>query len=152
LRSRQCFENRQCGGFVIIRLLVTKQMSAKHEKIFFVIIYNENGFTERDYFQVRDIVNASEPDYWNLIQPCTVDAYFLVSNRGKERCENLVSKVNDLKKNSTAHQYLGIATSFEECIVNKSIFGKLKSCPILMGNRMDVCKSAVENSKSTMEG
>jgi hypothetical protein len=34
--------------------------------------------------------------------------------------------------------------------VDKYIYGKIKSCPIPMGNRMNVYKSIVENSKSTV--
>jgi hypothetical protein len=125
-------------------------MSAKYENIYFATIYNENGFTEGDFFQIRDIVNSSKPDRWILLQPNTIDVYYLPESNGKERCDDLVNKVKELKKSSPIFHNIGIASSLEKSIVERSIFGKMKSPPLLTGSKMNVSKLAIENSKEVV--
>jgi hypothetical protein len=125
-------------------------MSAKYENIYFATIYNESGFTERDYFQIRDIINASKPNYWILLQPNTIDIYYLPDSNRKERCDDLVNKVKELKKSSPIFHNIGIASSLEKSIVERSIFGKMKSLPLLTGSKMNVSKLAIENSKDVV--
>jgi hypothetical protein len=127
-------------------------MSAKYENIYFAIIYNECGFTERDYFQIRDIVNASKPNHWILLQPNSIHVYFLQDNNGKERCDDLVNKVNELKRSSSIFHNIGIASSLEKSIVERNIFGKMKPPPLLVGSKINVYNLAIENSKNVVAG
>jgi hypothetical protein len=125
-------------------------MSAKYENIYFAVIYNGNGFTEEDYFQVRDLVNASKPDRWILLQPNTIDVYYLPESNGKERCDDLVNNVKELKKSSPIFHNIGIASSLEKSLVERNIFGKMKSLPLLTSNKMNISKLAIENSKEVV--
>jgi len=127
-------------------------MRAKYENVFFATIYNESGFTERDFFHIRDIVNASKPNYWILLQPSTIEVYFLSDKNGMERCDNLVIKVRELKKSSPLFHNLGIASSLEKFIVKRNIFGKLKSPPIFVGGKTNVYNLAIEDSKNIVAG
>ncbi|MDP1760500.1 MAG: hypothetical protein Q8L01_03620 [Candidatus Woesebacteria bacterium] len=121
-------------------------MSAKSINIYFVNVYNKSGYTERDYFAIRDIIVKSQPDYWQLLQPHSIDVYFTEKKNGKMRSEMLVSQIKLLKMNSPMFKHIGVASSVEQFIVDTNIFGKIKSLPI--GNTVKVCELAIVDASN----
>jgi hypothetical protein len=105
-------------------------MTGRFEQLYEVCIYNGEGFTERDYFQVRDIVISSQPDYWRLFQPNEIFCFFRMNKGGQERGELLISKIHELKSNSALFQSLGAAGNQQRYIVDVSASGEIAAMPI----------------------
>ena len=125
-------------------------MTAKVENIFEVVIYNQDGFTERDYFQVRDEVISSKPDYWQLFQPSEIISFFVQRKNGKERSDNLVSRIRQLKKTSPLFAHLGVGVSQIKPIVDIDFFGKMKSEPI--GGSLEASNNAKKDAATGVAG
>jgi len=125
-------------------------MTVRFENIFEVCIYNPDGFTEQNYFQVRDEVDASKPDYWRLFQPSTVLSFFLERKNGKNRSEELISRIHDLKRTSPIFAVVGVGVSENKYIVEMDDFSRIKGMPI--GNRGEAYKNAKNDSSSGVAG
>jgi hypothetical protein len=93
-------------------------------------VFNNSGFTDKNYPVIRDLIAKTEPDYWQLLQPNDIVAYFVESKNGKERCEYLVSLIKELKKDSTIFNMIGLASSVDQFVFETSWLGKIKTQPI----------------------
>ena len=125
-------------------------MTARFENIIEVVIYNRDGFAERDYFQVRDVVIASKPDYWQLYQPHEIISYFLQRKKGKKRSDNLVSSIQQLKNTSPLFASLGVGIDQMNSIVEANFWGKMKSMPLL--GKSDAAKHAKQDASIGVAG
>ena len=123
-------------------------MSAKYEKYYFVCAYNEVGITEMNYFAVRDIFIASQPDYWVLLQPSSVVAYFRTKTEGQKRSEHLMAELDELQKSSPLFKDYGFGITESVFLVDMNLFGKIKMAPI--GDTKLAYESAIKNSISNV--
>ena len=115
-------------------------MTGRAEIFYEICIFNGEGFTERDYFQVRDIVTSSKPDYWILFQPDTISCYFRINKDGQKRGDRLISEIRKLKKSAPLFQSIGVAGIQQEYLAEVSFFGRIKTTPI--GFSMELIKNA----------
>jgi len=125
-------------------------MTGKSENIFEVCVYNPDGFTERDYFQVRDEVLAANPDYWQLFQPSTVNIFFLHRKNGQERSDKLISKIQRLKKSSALFAALGVGVDQRDYIVDIDSLDKITTMPI--GISLKAINNAKKDSSAGVAG
>ncbi len=109
-------------------------------------MFNNSGFTDKNYPVIRDIIVKTQPDYWQLLQPNDIVAYFVESKNGQERCEHLISMIRELRKSSVTFKTVGFASSVDQFVFETSWLGKIKSQPI--GNTSKVCELARVDSSN----
>ena len=105
-------------------------MSAKLQAFYVVCAYHRPGFEENTFSPIRELFVASEPDFWEYQKPGTLLAYFLKRNNGQVRAEQLVSRVEQFKKTSSAFLAIGCAKTEGPLIADLSFLGKVKSSPL----------------------
>jgi hypothetical protein len=119
-------------------------MGSHTKKFFVVCLQNEWGFQFEPFSQLREIVESTEPSYWEFMNPGTVLTYFIANKENKAKVEEFIGNVKNLIRDDQGLQKISIGQSEGELVVETTFWGKIKSSPLGLA-----VTEAINNAKKT---
>jgi hypothetical protein len=89
----------------------------------------ERTLDERQFNILRGIFSACASDYWEFISPATFVAFFLRSEKGNARAQDLFTTLTELRKMMPEYENVHAARSEGALKANFTWLGKLRASP-----------------------
>jgi hypothetical protein len=105
------------------------RVGTKTAEFVVVCARGERTLDERQFNILRGIFSACSADYWEFISPGTFVGFFLCSDRGKARAEDLFTTLTELRKMMPEYQSVHMARTQGELKAAFTWLGKLRSSP-----------------------
>jgi hypothetical protein len=102
-----------------------------HTFDFEIIIATEDKVLDARHFNVLyGVFSSCGADYFAYVEPKMFQAYFLVSDQGKRRADDLVATLTELKKLMPDYIGLGVGRSKGSLAARFGWNGKIKQPPV----------------------
>jgi len=105
------------------------RVGTKTVEFLVVCARGERTLDERQFNILRGIFSACSADYWEFISPGTFVGFFLCSDKGKARGEDLFTTLTELRKMMPMYESVHAARAQGELKAAFTWLGKLRASP-----------------------
>lgn len=117
-------------------------MKAKQEDFVVVCVTDSWGFTEKNYPQIQNIIDRSNPDFYSVALPSPILVFFLANKDGESRANALLEAINELIHNNPIYSLTSTGKSIGSLIARFDRHGTVKTEPlgIAINQAMDAAR------------
>ena len=102
-------------------------MEVINEEFIEIKVEDTWGFTEQNYPRLLQVIEQSEPDFWEFLNPSPLLLYFRKRSRGEDRAKAVLGKISNLIKNDALYSETSVRSSAGVFLAQMEDSGKVNS-------------------------